>query len=131
MNPELIDDEAIIDPTNTRTNAPDGDPQGVRNGTSQCNSNKCPKQPTAGPSCQKQTPNKVTKKHKPCNDMLTVDKIICCKPSRGIKWYRVRYIEQKETEWIQEKYLSPHLVREFHVTKTMRGTKKKQPVNRK
>ncbi|XP_069128992.1 uncharacterized protein [Argopecten irradians] len=65
------------------------------------------------------------------SNSLTVDRIICCKPSNKVKWYRVKWKEQRETSWVKEEALHPHLIREFHIQKTQRGTMKKKNRNKK
>jgi len=41
---------------------------------------------------------------------LTVDKILCCKPSNKVKWYCVKWVEQKESTWVKEEFLPQHLI---------------------
>ena len=48
-----------------------------------------------------------------------------CKYYDGHKWYRTKYVDQRETEWKQDVDLPTEMIRKFHITKTQKGKSRK------
>ena len=59
---------------------------------------------------------------------LPVETIITSKPGKGFKWYRVKWLNRKGSDWVKEENISRALIREFHINKTMTGRKRKLPL---
>ena len=61
----------------------------------------------------------------PVNNYQEVERILSSKRYRGQTYYRVKWKNHTQSEWILERDVSPHLVREFHLTRTADGRKRK------
>ncbi len=63
------------------------------------------------------------------NDWHPVEKILRANRYRGKMWYRVKFVDGK-SQWIIEDNVSPALIREFHINKTLQGKSRKKPQNK-
>ncbi|KAK3086461.1 hypothetical protein FSP39_018761 [Pinctada imbricata] len=123
------------------TNVSDTNVQNQDNGDSQC-SNDPVSAPTDTNSTQtssqsqssqaSQSSNQNTSGQSPTQTQAQsqtpyhVEKLLRYKYDKGKKIFRVQWVGYSERTWEPEENLPPVLVRQFHITKTQRGTAKKK-----
>ena len=62
--------------------------------------------------------------------LLTVQKILSSAMVRGKRCYKVKFVEQRNTEWIPATNISEALIQDFHINKTLSGKKRKRPTTK-
>ena len=80
---------------------------------------------TSTPQNTPSGPNQAQPEQSASTNQYYVDKLLRYKYVNGRKHFRVKWLGHSERSWEPEENLPPALVRQFHITKTQKGTTRK------
>lgn len=59
-----------------------------------------------------------------------IDRLLQARKYNGKMYYKVKWADKTPTSWALREDISPYVIKEFHIHRTLTGTKRKRPLRR-